>query len=350
VVAEALHSVVAEDSPEADLAAEADKFHLPDYQKKITFATKRVIMKRRGIFLLAFIITTIQVSGQNKNHTRDTIPQRDTLSYFEELLVIDTLDTDDKFTKIILYDDYTWAYFDLGRPVIDTAEFFDSWEGTGVHSFRDVKLSDLPEEVDLLLIDSLNGFCVPYQQKVGSGFKFRRTREHKGVDLSLKTGDTIRAAFDGVVRLSEGTRRTGGYGNLVVIRHPNGLETYYAHLSKRIVDSGEVVKAGEVIGLGGNTGRSNGPHLHFETRYKGHPFDPQRIIDFEKGVLRDSLFTLKKTLLQHLFALGTDRRGVVGRFTAYHPYHQIGRYPQCTGNKIWHNRQENLSTQRHKLQ
>ncbi|NLB67345.1 MAG: hypothetical protein GX798_02655 [Bacteroidales bacterium] len=118
-------------------------------------------MKRRGIFLLTIILISVQVYGQSRTHTHDTIPQKDTLTYFEELLVIDTLDTDDKFTKVILYDDYTWAYFDLGRPVIDTSEFFDSWEGTGVHSFRDVKLSDLPEEVDLLLADSLNGFCVP---------------------------------------------------------------------------------------------------------------------------------------------------------------------------------------------
>ncbi|NMB36763.1 MAG: peptidoglycan DD-metalloendopeptidase family protein [Bacteroidales bacterium] len=256
-------------------------------------------MKRRGIFLLTFILISVPISGQNNNHTQDTIPQRDTLGYDEVPIPIDTLDTDDKFTKIVLYDDYTWEYADMGRPVIDTAGFFDSWEGTGVHSFREIAISDLPEEVDLMLVDSLNSFCVPYQQKVGSGFKFRRTREHKGVDLSLKTGDTIRAAFNGIVRVSEGTRRTGGYGNLVVIRHTNGLETYYAHLSKRLVDSGEVVKAGEVIGLGGNTGRSYGAHLHFETRYKGHPFDPQRIIDFENGVLRDSIFTLKK----HYFSI-----------------------------------------------
>ncbi len=134
---------------------------------------------------------------------------------------------------------------------------------------------------------------MPYQAKVHSGFKWRRRRAHTGVDLPLDTGDSVRVAFDGVVRFSSGSR-TGGYGNLIVVRHSNGLETYYGHLSKRLVIPGEPVKAGEVIGLGGSTGRSTGPHLHFETRYKGQAFDPERIIAFEQGALRESLFTLKK--------------------------------------------------------
>ncbi len=86
----------------------------------------------------------------------------------------------------------------------------------------------------------------------------------------------------------------GAFGILVVIRHENGLETFYAHLSKRYVEAGDWVNAGDVIGEGGSTGRSTGPHLHFETRYKGFAFDPQWLIDFEKGVLRHRLFVLKK--------------------------------------------------------
>ena len=90
------------------------------------------------------------------------------------------------------------------------------------------------------------------------------------------------------------TRVSGGYGSVVVIRHVNGLETYYGHLTKYIVKSGDVVKAGELIGYGGSTGRSSGPHLHFETRYKGQAFDPERIFDFQTGALRNEIFTLKK--------------------------------------------------------
>jgi len=147
--------------------------------------------------------------------------------------------------------------------------------------------------VDILLVDETHGFKVPYQTKVHSGFRYRHKRPHTGVDLPLDTGDSVRVAFDGVVRLSSGSK-TGGYGNLIVVRHSNGLETYYAHLSKRLVIPGEPVRAGEVIGLGGSTGRSTGPHLHFETRYKGQVFDPEHIIDFERGALRTALFTLKK--------------------------------------------------------
>ena len=87
---------------------------------------------------------------------------------------------------------------------------------------------------------------------------------------------------------------TGGYGNVLVIRHLNGLETYYGHLSSYIVESGDIVRAGEMIGYGGSTGRSTGPHLHFETRYMGQAFDPERIFDFDRGTLRGATFTLKK--------------------------------------------------------
>ena len=132
-----------------------------------------------------------------------------------------------------------------------------------------------------------------------SGYKVRRGSAHKGTDIPLSVGDSIFATFDGVVRYVGTTRQTGGYGNLVVIRHSNGLETYYGHLSKTLCEPNEAVKAGDVIGLGGSTGRSTGPHLHFEARYKGQAFDPERLIDFQTGELRDSLFTLKK----HYFSI-----------------------------------------------
>ncbi|MCQ2280008.1 MAG: peptidoglycan DD-metalloendopeptidase family protein [Bacteroidales bacterium] len=106
--------------------------------------------------------------------------------------------------------------------------------------------------------------------------------------------DTVRSAFDGIVRISEGSSRTGGYGNLVIVRHPNGLETYYAHLSKILVKENEIVSAGEPIGLGGSTGRSTGPHLHFETRYMGKAFDPERIVDVAGDSLRCDSITIYK--------------------------------------------------------
>lgn len=207
---------------------------------------------------------------------------------------VDTIDTADKYLKIILYEDHTWEYFEIPRPSIDTAGLYEGWDVETIHAFQDVKLENLPDSIDLCLYDSVNPYCVPYSTKVISGFKYRRNRPHKGVDLPLALGDTVRAAFNGVVRYVGGGKATGGYGNLVVIRHSNGLETYYGHLSKRLVKENETVSAGEVIGLGGSTGRSTGPHLHFETRYMGKAFDPERIFDFENARARDSIFTLKK--------------------------------------------------------
>jgi murein DD-endopeptidase MepM/ murein hydrolase activator NlpD len=111
------------------------------------------------------------------------------------------------------------------------------------------------------------------------------------VDIPLSTGDPVYATFTGQVRVS---RYSKGYGNLVIIRHENGLETFYGHLSERKVEVGDWVNAGQVIGLGGSTGRSTGPHLHYETRYQGFSFDPQWLIDFKTGELRHRLFVLKQ--------------------------------------------------------
>lgn len=136
---------------------------------------------------------------------------------------------------------------------------------------------------DRYLID-LSDFAMPLDRNVVSssyGYRRRFKRMHYGTDLPLTTGDTIRAAFSGKVRVVNYNR--GGYGKYIIIRHPNGLETLYGHLSKHLIKNGDIVRAGEVIGLGGNTGRSTGPHLHFETRFMGIPLNPERLIDFAKG-------------------------------------------------------------------
>jgi len=127
----------------------------------------------------------------------------------------------------------------------------------------------------------LRGFYMPTSSRVvTSQFGRRWGRAHEGLDIKVYTGDTIRAAFDGKVRITKYDRN--GYGYHVVIRHPNGLETLYGHLSKIIAKENQVVRAGEVIGLGGNTGRSTGSHLHFETRVLGKAINPAYMFDFEK--------------------------------------------------------------------
>lgn len=159
---------------------------------------------------------------------------------------------------------------------------YPDWNNERVHAFG--KTMVIP---DSFRID-MTGFCMPTSNtKITSKFGPRRRRMHNGLDVKVYIGDTIRAAFDGKVRMVKYERR--GYGKYVVIRHDNGLETVYGHLSKQLVKEDQYVEAGEVIGLGGNTGRSTGSHLHFETRFLGQAINPALLFDFEKqDVVADS--------------------------------------------------------------
>lgn len=128
--------------------------------------------------------------------------------------------------------------------------------------------------------------------KINSKYGMRRGRWHHGTDLDVEIGDPVYAAFDGVVRMAKYNR--GGYGYYVMIRHKNGMETLYGHLKTYYVQEGTIVKAGDVIGEGGNTGRSTGPHLHFEVRYSGHSINPIHLFDFKKDKLLQQEFILTR--------------------------------------------------------
>lgn len=141
-------------------------------------------------------------------------------------------------------------------------------------------------------------YVAPFQNYITSGFGPRRHIYHYGMDIKLQVGDTVRAAMDGYVRVSKYDRR--GYGNVLVIRHRNGLETIYGHLSKTLVEYSQFVKAGQPIGLGGNTGRSTGSHLHFETRYYGEPFDPNCFFDFANQSLKTDKLMLTRSNFAYL--------------------------------------------------
>ena len=205
---------------------------------------------------------------------------------------IDTLETVNEHVKVILFGDNTWQYYKTPDFKALTGVYDEHWDEVNSNPYR-LPLDSLPVSWSLWLVDSLDQYHCPYQAEVYYRGKFgmRRGRRHQGVDLPLKTGDPVYATFNGKVRIS---KYFGAYGNLVVIRHENGIETFYGHLSKRLVEAGDWVNAGDVIGLGGSTGRSTGPHLHYETRYDGFAFDPQWLIDFKKGELRHRLFVLKK--------------------------------------------------------
>lgn len=162
---------------------------------------------------------------------------------------------------------------DLDNPA---SYLYPEWSNAYVHKFDDVELPDS-------VIISMKGYVMPTDSTRITdkfGYRPRRGRAHMGIDIKVRTGDTIRAAFDGKVRISRYERR--GYGHYLVIRHPNGLETVYGHLSKKLVGENDIVHAGDPIGLGGNTGRSTGSHLHFETRILGNAINPAYLFDFPK--------------------------------------------------------------------
>lgn len=256
----------------------------------------------RKFFLLIFVFMGISAFAGTPVKLVDTtkaciIIERPALQPVKSLVKspsdpVDTLDTASEFIKVVLYGDNTWEYLKLPGFAQDKDVFDSNWDSVSTNPYK-MQYADMPLSWTLWLVDSLGQYHCPYQGDIHYRGKFgvRRGRRHQGVDLPLKSGTPIHAAFTGRVRVS---KTMGGYGNIIIIRHENGIETFYGHLSKRNVETGDWVNAGDVIGLGGSTGRSTGPHLHFETRYQGFAFDPQWLINFQTGELRHRLFILKK--------------------------------------------------------
>ena len=164
--------------------------------------------------------------------------------YVDGVIAVDTLPSGNDAVMIVLFNDNTWKYLRNRDYVKDSEIYTRCWDTTKLFPYRDVvKLADLPRSVDIELVDSLKCYHYPYKAAIRSKFGMRRRRKHQGVDLPLKTGDPIYATFNGKVRISIPSSKSGGYGNLIVIRHDNGLETFYGHLSERIVHADEWVGA-----------------------------------------------------------------------------------------------------------
>lgn len=170
--------------------------------------------------------------------------------------------------------------------------WYDAFPSHRVNPGGRTDLSLLPDEINLILIRDSNEFCFPVKGVRSSPYGWRWERGHHGVDIALQTGTEVYSAFGGTVRVAS---RMGGYGNCVVVRHPNGLETLYGHLSKINVKPGQKVEVGEVLGLGGSTGNSTGPHLHFECRFLYQTFDPEWILDIPNRTLRTRRLHLDKS-------------------------------------------------------
>jgi murein DD-endopeptidase MepM/ murein hydrolase activator NlpD len=183
---------------------------------------------------------------------------------------------------------------------ITIAEYYAIWDSKSINPYK-IDGSKFGDTLNFNLYDSTSGFnwSMPLTNCAStSKFGMRWSRWHYGTDLELDMGDPVLAAFDGIVRISH--YDPGGYGNYVLLRHYNGFETLYGHLSKSDVEIGDLVKAGDVIALGGNTGKSTGPHLHFEVRFEGNAIDPESMYDFGNNTIRNKSFELMPEHFQYL--------------------------------------------------
>lgn len=192
-------------------------------------------------------------------------------------------DNDRKIPQLLLPDSASIYRSLLNDESDDLMEYHPAddiynniWTSTKLNPYK-ICVDSLPDSVRI----DLSHYCVPVPGAITSDFGPRRYRYHYGTDLRLNVGDSVVASFSGKVRIIDYDHR--GYGHYVVIRHDNGLETVYAHLSVALVCLDQKVEAGELIALGGNTGRSTGPHLHYEIRFLGNAMNPARIIDFTSG-------------------------------------------------------------------
>jgi len=218
---------------------------------------------------------------------------------------IDTIET--KEGTVLLYPNRSWEYLEdrdfdgIMNPDLHCVISTDSnylyktfWKNDVTITYNKNEVKSMKDTLWMCVLDSLhNNYCIPFDGRITSKFGIRHGRNHNGTDIDLETGDTVYAAFDGRIRYSQ--LHSGGFGKLIIIRHYNGLETYYAHLSRLLVAPNQLVKAGDPIGLGGNTGRSTGSHLHFEVRFYDQPINPELIFDFKQGeIIDENLFVHSK--------------------------------------------------------
>jgi len=212
---------------------------------------------------------------------------------------IDTLETPEG--KMFIYANRTWEYekdrtFDgVMCPNIEEVVTTDTnfmyksfWTSEATITCTSNAVEEMQDTLWMCVLDTAHSnYAIPFEGRITSRYGRRHGRNHNGIDIDLETGDTLKAAFDGKIRYAKLHEK--GFGNLVIIRHYNGLETYYAHCSELLVAPNQEVKAGEAIALGGNTGHSTGSHLHFEIRFYDNPINPENIFNFEQKYVDDNL-------------------------------------------------------------
>ena len=241
-----------------------------------------------------FLVPLISVAGNNNDKNKDIKPVSAQLMNEKVTeLMADRVEIKKNLfaNELISIDDLIMEHMIAREELMFPAEDIygaESWDSRRVNPFANTR-AEFPDSVEI----DCSRFVLPIDVdvKVTSKYGPRRRRMHNGIDLKVHIGDTIRSAFDGKIRIKAYERR--GYGNYLVIRHPNGLETVYGHMSAVFVKEDDIVRAGEAIGLGGNTGRSTGSHLHFETRFLGQPINPAELIDFENGVPHEDKYVFR---------------------------------------------------------
>lgn len=235
----------------------------------------------RNIFIVALMATmglTASVNAQNLQSAKNA-------SQMHKNLLARQQRVKDQI-KLEEAQKYALDLYDEVEPEPDI--YTEGWESGLVNPYKE---SDVP----MTKVINLKGYVMPIRGNyVTSHYGYRPAfgRNHKGIDLRCPMGDTVRAVFSGRVRLTKFERN--GFGFYVIVRHENGLETVYGHLSRFLVSPNQTVKAGQPIALSGSTGRSTGPHLHFETRFMGYAINPEAIFDFENRVTHTDSYTFNK--------------------------------------------------------
>ncbi len=238
-------------------------------------------MKKYLLFISILFSLTFSTLAGNTPH--NNIPLPDTLVIQRDSDDLEGFDILGEWDDPDDFDNFDDLYSEFNTSVI--------------HPFK----TDFSNKQDTTIIPLLchhhSSFCCPMTNYTTSVFGPRRYRYHYGTDIKLNTGDTLFAAFDGKVRIAQSSKT---YGNTVVIRHENGLESLYGHASELLVEPEMYVKAGTPVALGGSTGRSSGPHLHFEIRYLGAAINPETIIDFPSGRLKSDTLYLTPSTFKYL--------------------------------------------------
>ncbi|MEQ1733385.1 MAG: M23 family metallopeptidase [Bacteroidia bacterium] len=234
------------------------------------------------IYICICVFTAVQCKAQSVlNHT---------YSDDEIYKIIDTMLNHKKPNKFLLNE--LTHYINWRQTAIPGDEHYNYWDMKNVNPYIGRNPLHKDSTLQIEFKEFYADFIPPVIGPITSNFGCRDRKQHKGVDIDLATGDKVYCAFAGMVRISQWHK---GYGNVVIVRHYNGLETTYAHLSKLKVKAGDVVRSGQILGMGGNTGHSEGSHLHFETRFKGIPINPNYFISFKNSELQATNFTLKAT-------------------------------------------------------